>query len=261
MNMVGLIAFGVILLLLIAIILLPWLAGAQLIEWVVRDGHRRYSRLRVSDAYSSLRTGDIVLFATHASMIPIFTRSQFTHAGMVVRRRCGGCPPDCIDCEVLIAEATGGVPDGQLAVGYQLPAGVSLSPLLPRLKLYPGGTYLMRLATPLPPGAEAVLATAAASRVGRPFAPPLQLINAVLRGAPADHCFGLVGELLGTIGLQRAPAAPGGAPAPLCAAGAIGVQRAICALGEVGDAAHLVATDGAAVLYRPTVELVYDIDC
>jgi len=260
MNMVGLIVFGVVLLLLIAIILLPWLAGAQLVEWVVRDGHRRYSRLRVSDAYSSLRTGDIVLFATHASMIPILTRSQFTHAGVVVRRRCGGCPPDCIDCEVLIAEATGGVPDGQLAAGYQLPAGVSLSPLLPRLKLYPGGTYLMRLATPLPPAAEVALAAAAAARVGRPFASPLQLIGGVLRGAPADHCFGLVGELLGAVGLQRAPPAPGGAPAPLCAAGAIGIQRAICALGEAGGS-RLLAADGAAVLYRPTVELVYDIDC
>jgi len=259
--MIMLIAFGAILLLLIAIILLPWLAGAQLVEWVVRDGHRRFARARVSEAYSSLRTGDIVLFASHASMIPILTRSQFTHAGMVVRRRCGGCPPDCIDCEILVAEATGGIPDGQLAAGYQLPAGVSVSPLLPRLKLYPGDAYLMRLAAPLPAGVEAALNAAVASRVGRPFASPFQLVTAVLSGTPANHCFSLVGELLGAAGLRRAPAVPGEAPVPLCAAGAVGVQRAICALGGAGDAAHLVAADGATVRYRPTVQLVYDIDC
>ena len=83
----------------------------------------------------------------------------------------------------------------------------------------------------------------------------------VLRGAPANHCFSLVGELLGAAGLRRAPAVPGEAPAPLCAAGAVGIQRAICALGGAGDAAHLVAADGATVRYRPTVGLVYDIDC
>jgi hypothetical protein len=277
--MLALILLGAVLLALIAVILFPWVAGTQLADYCSQEGNYRYDRARISALYPHLRTGDILLFAARASLIPIATQSQFTHAAMVVRRpsaRCGrecrashlrdapGAPaprarPDCIDCEVLIAEVSGGVGDGKLAEGFVLPAGVVISPLLARLKYYPGTAFVMRLegesdqyGVPrrgLSSRAADAIERALAERLGRPFDPPASILLSTLLGQPAFHCYGLVSQLIDAA--LRSEGAP-----PLSSASVLGVVPAVVGLQGV----PLVDAEGARYRYRPIVEVLYDID-
>lgn len=271
--MLTLILLGAVLLALIAVLLFPWVAGSRLAGYCAQEGRYRYGRARISELYPRLQTGDILLFAARASLIPILTQSQFTHAALVVRRPGPRCGPqcrggraarDCIDCDVLVAELSGGIGDGKLADGFSLPAGAVLSPLLPRLKCYPGTAYLMRLApgagAPGAPegegaaepgaGPAAAIEAAVAARLGRPFAHPASILLAALLRRPTFHCYGLVSQLIDAA-LRREDAPP------LSSASVLGVVPAVEAL----QGAPLLDAGGARYSYRPLVEIVYDIDC
>ena len=278
--MLALILLGAVLLALIAVLLFPWAAGAQFAGYCAQEGRYRYGRARVSALYPRLRTGDLLLFTARASLIPIATESQFTHVAMVVRRpgpHCGprcqrrdgpGAPSaDCIDCEVLVAEVSGGIVDGKLAEGYTLPAGVVVSPLLTRLKYYPGTAYVMRLAGDSGAGlserSTASIESTLAALMGRPFDPPASILLATLLGQPTFHCYGLVAQLV-EAALRAAPesesesrrGADSGSPLGLSGASVLGVVPAVVAL----QGAPLVDADGARYRYRPLVEILYDID-
>jgi len=287
--MLVLILLGAVLLALIAVLLFPWVAGSRFSDYCAQEGRHRYGRARISTLYPHLRTGDILLFSARASLIPIATQSQFTHAAMVVRRpgpRCGaqcrqqwggalgpepgsaltapapapGAAHDCIDCDVMIAEVCGGISDGKLAEGFMLPAGAVLSPLLARLKYYPGAAYVMRLSridnlsSSLSHEAAAAIDSALSARLGRPFAPPASIMLATLLGQPTFHCYGLVSQLVDAA-LRRADAASEGAP-PLSSESVLGVVPAVAALQN----AQMVDASGARYVYRPLVEILYDID-
>ena len=271
--MLGLILLGVVLLLLIAIIAAPWFGILRYAELIHRDEHCWLDRKRLSDAYPALKTGDIVLFAPRLSLIPVLIQTRFTHVGMVVRRPCAECSRisrqnpnyldpnhldnlgldnldfDCIDCEILLAEASGGAPTGRLAAGYHLPDGVALTPLLARLRSYPGEAYLMRLAAPLSAEAGAQIDAAACALEGRPFAPPLQLLFGVLGDKKIAHCYNLVAELLTAAGLRTGAA-------PLNGLGAMSVPGAICRLGL--ESVPLFDAAGATIRYERPAKLLYD---
>lgn len=274
--MLALILLGAVLLALIAVLLFPWAAGARLAGYCAQEGRYRYDRARVSALYPRLRTGDILLFTARASLIPIATGSQFNHAAMVVRRpgpgcgaRCRRAGSDCIDCEVLVAEVSGGISDGKLAEGYTLPAGVVVSPLLARLKYYPGSAYVMRLAAESGAGlserSAAAIERALAALMGRPFDPPASILLATLLGQPTFHCYGLVAQLVDAAlrGVSESEydsrsdsVSDSGVPLGLGSASVLGVVPAVVAL----QGAPLVDADGARYRYRPIVEVLYDID-
>lgn len=250
--------------LLIAIIAAPWFGILRYAELIHQDEHCWLGRKRLSDAYPALQTGDIVLFAPRLSLIPALIQTRFTHVGVVVRRPCAECTRfsrqmpnhlddldfECIDCEILLAESSGGAPAGRLAADYYLPDGVTTTPLLARLRSYPGEAYLMRLAAPLSAEAGARIDAAACALEGRPFAPPLQMLFGFLGDKKIAHCYNLVAELLTAAGLKPDNAAP------LNRLGAMSVPAAICRLGL--ESVPLFDAAGNACRYERPAKLLYD---
>ena len=109
----------------------------------------RFPKKNLSDVYFDLKTGDLLLFVAtvHGFSNSIVSQQIFSHTGLIVE----------IDGKLFISEATMGselMPrDGELEIVLKkdksseihLQGGVSLTPLLTRLKYYSGHIFLAAL--------------------------------------------------------------------------------------------------------------------
>lgn len=217
-------AAGVLLLVLLTVAL----AAAGLCRLVrhnatVRTGGR-VLREKVSDAYFSLKTGDLILFVS-VSFVPsstILTHAFFSHVGMVVET------PETL----CISEAQGGdalmpdprCPGREVRMGW----GAVLVPFLVRVKNYAGLVYVSRLARRLGPESAGRLCAAAEEAASSVYPYPTVsqiLLGFVGRQQAARHCFQHVAHLIDAAGLT--PAGRGG---PLTEAGFIEVCHEVCGL-------------------------------
>lgn len=245
---------GLLAVLILVMIAAPLYYAKRHTDYYTRRTWTRYPRTLISEEYERLQTGDLILFAPLVP-IPIISAAmlhEMTHVGMVIRaasksthdeRAASKSTHDeCADLEFaqcLLAETGGGVPPGTIP-GYELDAGVVISPLLARLKTYPGCFYLMKLAQPLSAAAASAIATEAAACVGEPYPSNLEIAESLLARKPVRHCYGFVSDLL-------------------AAAGAAHIDRhAGSPLLTVCD--EVLALAGPGKLYEPIHELLYDID-
>lgn len=164
-------------------------------------------RLLVSEAFDTLRTCDVLLFAgaTHSAVISATTQEFFSHSALVLKMGESAYTSESSPGSHLMASPA---VDGR-ARHFCLKAGASLAPLLLRIKHYNGLCFLLRLKGPaLPPEKEeAVLAEA-----GRLFAeayPYPSSAHAALSflgsSVRARHCFQHVAHLLDIAGLAPGP--------------------------------------------------------
>ena len=119
--------------------------------------------------------------------------------------------------------------------------GVITTPLLARLKTYPGSIYLMRLRAPLSPETAAAVAAAARARAGTEYPSEADLVVSTLLArpspAPKMTCYEYVAELM------RAARLPGAPP--------------VTSMIRAGEEVRALSGAGP---YEPICELLYDID-
>jgi hypothetical protein len=119
-----------------------WLMGrgyVRALRYYGKYQSARFPRARLSDLFTHLKTGDILLFVpfAHGFYNSMLTDDLFSHAAMIVSR----------DGSLYTSEATEGAELG--SAGHARP-GADLVPLLARLKNYSGTAYVMRLNKSLP---------------------------------------------------------------------------------------------------------------
>jgi hypothetical protein len=214
---------------LMLLVLLVVVAGAfvglhRMAEYNVMYATVRAPRIKISDAYSALKTGDVLLFvASTGSPSNLFlTQSFYSHAGVVVRE--GEL--------VYISEAQPGLeimpdPAAPATSDLRMSRGAVLSPLLTRLKYYTGAYYVMRLNAPLDPPREELLKQEAErlQRVQYPYPTLGQIVLGIVgRKTATRHCFQHAAHVL-----DSALLTPLGAP-PFASAGFLDVCRAITGL-------------------------------
>ena len=200
-------------------------------------------RVRMSEIYPHLKTGDVILFAaaTHSPANSMLTQTFHSHAGVLVR-----------EGELVhLSESQTGVeimpgPDG---TALFMDNGAVLSPLLTRLKYYTGVYYVMRLSRGLDAAREAAVKREAARlrRAHYPYPSLLQILRGMMGGRSASrHCFQHAARVLDAGGLT-----PTDRDAPLEDAGFVGVCREICSLPgrPLPGGLH----------YEPPVQIVYDL--
>jgi hypothetical protein len=205
----------------------------------------RAPRAKISEVYDSLKTGDILLFA---SSVPVLsnigiTQTLYSHAALLCRSG------DIITTSEAqmgaeLVPAASATATGAAAATHMRP-GAASAPLLTRIKYYSGRVYVMRLSRELDSARERRL-TAAADALHRaeyPYPTAAQACAAAVFGtpAPARHCFQHVAYLLGVAGLGFGSGA-----------GIIQVCRDVCGI------ANRPLADG--FFYESPIELLYDID-
>ena len=224
----------------------PYVLITRMMEYNRMFVVMRTPRATVSEAYSHLNTGDILLFVTATNM-PFnsgFTQSFYSHTAMLMRE--GDL--------VYTSEAQLGtelMPDpNRPGVDHHMKPGAAAAPMLTRVKYYTGSVYVMRLSRALDPGREQRLKAVADQlhAVGYPYPTAQQAFSSTVlrRRVAARHCFQHVAHLLDAAGLTPLDRA-----APLADSGFIRVVRDVCEL--PGRA----LPDG--YRYEPPVQLVYDI--
>lgn len=155
----------------------------------------RHEKVRMTDCYAALKSGDIILFIghTHGFTNSLFTGDLYTHGGMVVE----------IDSELFISEATvDSLPNPTTGEEKGLPERSQVNPLLPRLRHYPGMLFLMSLERPLTPKQEGVLQDRI--WVETPYPSMVQILKAIFRvpiHTKARHCMQHLAWLLDEMGL------------------------------------------------------------
>ncbi len=200
----------------------------------------RFQRVLVSDAYFSMKAGDLVFFvaATHGFTNSMLTGEFFSHGGIIVEY--GGA--------LYLSEALGNSAVAKGATGDIRAAPFSrLSPLLSRLKNYCGAAYWVALdgVGALSAGQKSALWRAA--QVRHPYPSALQVVAGFLGfKTESRHCFQHVAWMLDQAGLVP------DATKKLEDEGFLGTARAILALPEV-------RLQGDARYSRPKL-LLYDLD-
>lgn len=168
---------------------------------------QRYERIKLSEAYDSLKTGDLILFVatTHGFTNSFLTMDVFSHVGLVVE--------DANNTgHFLLSESTLGCelmpdPDNPSRELMSDP-GASLAPLLARLKFYSGQYCLMSLSEPLPPDRKRKLEQLVKTVRGFPYPGLWDMLRGLCGFKVASrHCYLHVGWLLDQVGLS--PAAGG----------------------------------------------------
>ena len=194
----ALVGATIVALLLIIVAAIPCYVCVSTFEHAARFQLERFPRELVSDAYDTLRTGDVVLFEStgHISRI-IVTKTYFGHVGVVLRSGDG----------VYISETGLGselMPDpaapGQ---NLRLRKGVDLVPFLIRVKYYPGEVFLARQSPPLNEAQAAALWQIATAWSPYPniFDAALHMVRSpVLRSRTPRHCFQHVAHALSAVG-------------------------------------------------------------
>lgn len=191
----------------------------------------RYKRVRLTEAYPDLKTGDVLLFIahTHGFTNSLVTQDLFSHSGMVVE----------IGGELYVSEATG-----------DHPRCSHINPLVARLRDYPGTLFLMRLENSPTADQEDVLRTRARERI--PYPGPGEMLQAICRlpvHRRARHCMQHVAWLLDEAGLT-----------PDYLEG-----RTLLGTGFFGSSKAVTTLPGKPLAegtnkYTDIVELVYDLD-
>ncbi len=176
----------------------------------------RFPRALVSDAYFSMKAGDLIFFvaATHGFTNSMLTGEFFSHGGVIVEH--AGA--------LYLSEALGNSAVAKGPAGDIRAAPFSrLSPLLSRLKGYCGAAYWVALDATLSPDQKAALWGAAQTR--HPYPSALQALAGFLGfRTESRHCFQHVAWMLDQAGL-----APD-APKKLEDEGFLGTARAVLAL-------------------------------
>jgi hypothetical protein len=207
----------------------------------------RTPRERISDAYDTLKTGDVILFAStvQSPANSMLLQLYFSHAGVVLRESPRGEEP-----LVYLSESSPGHALMPIGGGRELVTrpGSCISPLLVRLKYYTGMYYVMRLERPLEPAREEALKAAAerAHLAAHPYPSTAQLMKSAFAGIQSSsrHCFQNVTHLLAAAGLI--------APDDAAYTDFIGACRAVCGLPG--------AALGGGHRYREPAQLIYDLD-
>jgi hypothetical protein len=200
----------------------------------------RHERVLLTDVAEKLKVGDIVLFAAAVQM-PLsnaLTRTYYSHAAIVVREG-----PAAMISESQSSAGLGIMPSGD-GYDFLMAPGVSTNYYLVRAKYYPGATFVMRLAAPLPASSQARLLKYTTEAVGRVKYPSLvDSLGAIALGVPAAsrHCFQHVAEAVDYATGSQIRASNG----------FLDVCRAVCRL----PGARL--PDGS--LYLPPVEVAYNL--
>jgi len=235
----------VIVLIIILTIVIPYyfliIRGTQ---WYSRWGNHHISdQMPISEAYSTLKTGDLILFA---STTQVFThhmlQTYFTHSSMVVRE--GDL--------VYLTEAQSGDSLIQTSDGkeWRTNSGATLTPFLSRIKYYMGPAYHLRLSQPLDPDAEEAIKAEADKLCADAYPYPdwLQGIYGFLTKGTisARHCFQHVAHLLDVGNLT-----PVDLPDGAASTGFVGCGKAIA---EISGK----KLPGGRYYHKP-VELIYDV--
>lgn len=244
MRAIAVVLATVVLLTVIVMVALPYIVLVRIMEYNVEYPTYRAPRVKISDVYPHLRTGDIILFASTGRMPSSIGAVQriFSHAGLLLRR--GDL--------VYVSESSPGI---ELMPGssreWRLNKGVDLVPLLVRIKYYTGSCYIMRLSRPLDADREAIVLGLGEKlyRERYPYPSMWETVRDVVFGVRAHrHCFRHICYLL-----DRARLAPldlGGEP--LHEKGVIESAREICEL------SGRALPDGYS--YAAPAQIVYDID-
>lgn len=215
------------------------LAGyARLAAYYAEHSAFRAPRALLSEAYGALKTGDLLYCVAGASSgtNSVLTQTYFSHAGVLVR-----------EGDLVYVSETHGLaqlmPHPAAPAGLWHPPHATLTPLLAKLRHYPGLCYLSSLSKPLPlRAAEALKRAAERACIERYPYPTLgQSLWALLgRRSPTRHCFQHAATLLRQAGLGD-----------LKEEEFLGSARAVCAL------PGRPLSGGRA--YGPPVQLLYDI--
>lgn len=206
----------------------------------------RHERVRMTDRFGTLKSGDIILFIrhTHGFFNSLFTGDLYTHSGMVVER--GG--------ELFLSEATvDSHPNPETGEEEELPGTAHVIPLMPRLKHYPGMLFLMQLKRRLTPSQEAILRERILEET--PYPSMVQFIKAIFRipvHRKARHCMEHVAWLLDEMGLTPDDLAENGDT--LLETGFFRTSR------EVTTLPGRVLGLGGTNEYGPIYELLFDAD-
>lgn len=238
-------AAAIVVLVVVLTVLLTYIGLYRMSEYYARHVTVRTPRARLTEAYDSLKTGDVVLFVatTNSGTNSMLTQAFYSHGAVVLREG---------DLLYLSETQAGtelmpvaGAPDVRLA------RHAVITPLLTRLKYYTGVFYVMQLSRPLDPAREAALKREAERFRAEecPYPSVAQSVLGILGWRTRSrHCFQHVAALLDGAGLT--PLDRGGAP--LAEAGFL----AVC--GEVSGLAGRALPGGYA--YAPPVQLLYDVD-
>jgi hypothetical protein len=229
---------GLLAVLILVVLAVPFYFVKRQFDYYEKRAWTIYPRALISEEYEKLCTGDLILFSPLVTIpiISVTTLHELTHVGMVIREQTD-IIPGLARC--LLTETGGGVPPG-INPDYVLGPGVVVTPLLARLKNYPGRCYLMKLAQPLTAAAAAAIVTEAYAHVGEPYPKYLEFVTAVLAHRPLQHCYGFVADLL----------AAGGAAH-------IDRQAGVPLLSVIHN---VLALAGPGKVYEPIREILYDID-
>ncbi len=223
-------------------------AGVRSSRYWRNSAFRRFKRIKISDAYPHIKTGDIILFiaSAHDYTNSIFTVLMFSHIGIVVEKKgLNG------RLSLYISESTQGtevMPDtNDPEIEYMSSAGSTMTPLLTRLKHYVGQMFLMSLSAPLDPGRKEKLVETAENSVGYPYPNALQGIAGALKiRTSSRHCYEHVAFIL-----DESDLSPLGSKG-LYNEGFLGTAHAVANLHEksLPDNYH----------YFPPKKILYDID-
>jgi len=205
-----------------------------------------YSRKeRVSDAYDTLKTGDIIMFisSTHLPASSGIAQVYYSHTSIVVK-----------DGDlVYLSETQPGValmPSDVDGVRYMMRPGATIMPLLTRLKYYAGQCFLMRLNRNLDTIREEALKVEAEylCRNSYPYPNGNQALTSMMTCMQTGtrQCFQHVAHILDTVNLT-----PTELSNPLSHQGFLGTCRMMCGINTK------TLPDG--YKYLPPVELIYDI--
>ncbi len=194
-----------------------------------RFGTLCFPREKVSEAYDSLKTGDLILYtsALHPST-NVFTDVPFSHGGIVVVD--GG--------SAKVSESQSGF---EIMPGAHMLPGADVVPLLARLKFYAGSFYLARRLQPLSDQAASAVEDAAYRLRGYPYPAGGDLARAMFGlSTRTRHCFQHIVYVMRLAGAW---------PTTGEASGWLESCRDVCRV-----------ANGAGKVYAPPVQLIYDVD-
>jgi len=250
MELLAILLSMLIVLLLIILVVLPWVFVFKNVGNFYENAWSKSSRVLMSNIYDSLDTGDLILFTPHVSNpgITSFLQIKYSHVAMVIRESGqedkfdqNGNQSHNYAIDGLYLSETGQESHGIMAPEYHLRSGVNLTPLLARLKLYPGSIFVMKLNKRLTDSQRNAIAMAAKNRLDIPYPSIPQLMVSAILSRPVPHCFNHVIALMHAADVD-----------PLF--GQMLKQDVITICRSVINLSKMKK------MYRPIVEVLYDID-
>ena len=166
---------------------------------------RTPSRIKISEIYDDLKSGDIILFTSTILNLSNILLSQlfYTHIGILIR----------INDIMYISETNPAIEympkNGKTSIGIsyneiRTNSGADILPLLPRLKFFTGDYYILQLSRPLDKKREEILIKTATELFNNnyPYPTPFQGVIAVMgKKIKARHCMSHVAHILDELNL------------------------------------------------------------